>query len=144
MFCKLLALKANDKDVDREDIVRNIYETVSSLKDEITDDQHLLIEQFVDFYKNIPRTSFEAIKKEVEMTTVASTITEHFQLLAKYEGELLGIKKGKREGKREGEINGEINMLDKLYQNKMINKMQYDSLIRPLKKKLLAIKISEY
>ena len=58
------------------------------------------------------------------MSFVASTITEHIQ----YQAEL--------KGRMEGKIEGEINALQKFYRQKIINREQYESRIKPLKKKL--------
>ncbi|ETR68735.1 MAG: hypothetical protein OMM_10220, partial [Candidatus Magnetoglobus multicellularis str. Araruama] len=94
LLCKLLALKANDKDIDPESLVREIYQTVSQIKDKLPRDILLLIEQFVSFYKKISQETFECIKKEVNMTGYAETISEYY------------IQEGKKEGKKEGEIIG--------------------------------------
>nr|WCC90914.1 hypothetical protein [Desulfobacteraceae bacterium] len=98
LLCKLLALKANDKGVDPKLLVKDIYQTVSQMKDHLTNDQLLLVEQFVSFYKKISDETFEAIKKEVDMTNYASTISEYF----------------KNEGKNEGRIEGTLSVIDNL------------------------------
>jgi len=58
----LLSLKANDKNVDREFLVREIYKKTAEMSEILTNDQLLLIEQFVSFYKKIPETTFTNIK----------------------------------------------------------------------------------
>jgi len=80
LLCKLLALKANDKDTDPEKLVREIYQTVSQMKDQLSRDILLLIEQFVSFYKQISQETFERIKKEVNMTDYPETISEYYIL----------------------------------------------------------------
>ena len=109
LLCKLIAIKANDEGTDREALIRDIYQTVAKMKGQLTNDQLLLIEQFVSFYKNIPQETFEKIKKEVSMSGYATTISEHFQL----EGERIGEKRGeKRGGMKE-----KINIVENLLQN---------------------------
>lgn len=39
-------------------------------KEFISNDQLLLIEQFVSYYKKIPQETFNKIKKEVEMSNI--------------------------------------------------------------------------
>ncbi|KPA09022.1 hypothetical protein MHK_010775 [Candidatus Magnetomorum sp. HK-1] len=79
LLCKLLALKANDKGTDPEALIRDIYQAVSKLKDRLTNDQLLLIEQFVSYYKKISNQTFEKIKEEANMSMIATTITEHYK-----------------------------------------------------------------
>jgi len=75
LLCKLLALKANDTDTDPEELVREIYQTVSQMKDQLPRDILLLIEQNVSFYKKISQEIFERIKKEVRMDDYPETIS---------------------------------------------------------------------
>jgi len=93
----LLTLKANDKDTDPEELVREIYQTVSQMKDQLPRDILLLIEQFVSFYKQISQETFERIKKEVNMTDYPETISEYYILEGKRIGEQQGEKRGKME-----------------------------------------------
>ncbi len=67
MLCKLLALKANDKGTDPEKLVYEIYRAASELKNKLTNEQLLLIEQWVSSYKKVSDQKFENIKKEVKM-----------------------------------------------------------------------------
>jgi hypothetical protein len=78
LLCKLLALNANDKDTDPEELVRLIYQSVSEMRDTLSRDKLLLIEQFVSFYKKIPQVIYERIKKEVDMTGYAETISDYY------------------------------------------------------------------
>jgi len=78
LLCKLLALKANDKDTDPEKLVRQIYQSVSEMRETLSRDKLLLIEQFVSFYKKISHEIYERIKKEVDMTGYAETISDYY------------------------------------------------------------------
>jgi len=108
-MCKLLALKANDKDTDPEELVRKIYQTASQMKDQLPRDILLLIEQFVSFYKKISQETFERIKKEVNMIDYPETISEYYIL----EGE----KKGEKKGEKRGEIKATLSIIDSLIKN---------------------------
>ena len=46
---------------------------------ELASDQKLLIERFVSYYAKLPKKTVDNVKKEVKMTFVASTITEHIR-----------------------------------------------------------------
>ena len=114
------------------------------MKNDLTNDQLLLIEQFVDFYKKIPSKQFQKIKKEVNMEFVATTISEHIiienekTMKTKWlkEGEKKGVKKGEKRGEKRGETKGEINTLKKLYRQKILTKEQYERRVKPLRKQL--------
>ena len=101
LLCKLLALKANDKNTDPEALVREIYQTVSQMKDQLSRDILLLIEQFVSFYKQISQETFERIKKEVNMTDYPETISEYYIL----------------EGEKRGEMKATLSIIDNLIKN---------------------------
>ena len=109
LLCKLLALKANDTDTDPEALVREIYQTVSQMKDQLPRDILLLIEQFVSFYKKISQETFERIKKEVSMDDYPETISEYYIL----EGE----KKGEKKGEKRGEMKATLSLIDGLIKN---------------------------
>ncbi len=51
LMCKLLALKADDRKTDPEKLVRKIYRAAAAMKNELTREQLLLIDQWVGFYK---------------------------------------------------------------------------------------------
>jgi len=59
LLCKLLALKADDEGVSREYLVKKIYKTVSQMKNQLTNDQLLLVEQFVDYIKKFHSRNFK-------------------------------------------------------------------------------------
>ncbi|MCP4348527.1 MAG: hypothetical protein GY795_23845 [Desulfobacterales bacterium] len=67
MLCKLLALKANDRGTDPEELVREIYNTASELKDRLTNEQLLLTDQWVNAYKKVTGQTLDRVKKEVKM-----------------------------------------------------------------------------
>ncbi|KPA13758.1 hypothetical protein MHK_006033 [Candidatus Magnetomorum sp. HK-1] len=123
LLCMLLALKANDKGLDRESLIRDIYQKAAKMKQQLTNDQLLLIEQFVDFYKKIPQETFEIIKKEVDMSTLATTISEHIW------------NDANKKGEKKGEVKGKINLLETLFQQAVLTKEQFEQLITPLRKK---------
>ena len=47
LLCKLLALKADDRDADPEELIIAIYRAAEEMKDVLTDDQLLLIRRWV-------------------------------------------------------------------------------------------------
>jgi hypothetical protein len=105
LLCKLLALKANDKDTDPESLVKDIYQTVSQIKDKLPRDILLLIEQFVSFYKKISQKTFERIKKEVNMTEYLETISQYYIM----------------EGEKRGEMKATLSILDRLVKSKTVD-----------------------
>ncbi|QTA90782.1 hypothetical protein [Desulfonema magnum] len=123
LLCKLLALKANDRGTDPEHLIREIYRAASEMKDILTNDQHLLVERWVDAYKKVPKQTSNRIKKEVSMEFIATTITEHIQ----------------HESKIEGKIEGKIEMLENMYIKKMLSKEQFEEMVAPLRKELAAL-----
>ena len=127
MLCKLLALKANDKDMESAQIVREIYAAAENLRGQLTNEQLLLIEQWVSFYKKVSEQRFEEIKKEVKMSFIATTITEHIQHEAK--------ELGKIEGKIEGKILGKIENLETLFHEKIISQEEFEKRVKPLREK---------
>ena len=123
-MCKLLALKADDRNTDHETLVYEIYSTAESMADLINNDKKLLIEQWVNAYSNVPQTSVEKIKKEVNMSYTATTISEHIW------------NEGKMEGVIEGEIKGQIKILESLYLSAVLRKEQFEMMVEPLRKQL--------
>jgi len=135
LLCKLLALKANDKGTDPEVLIRDIYQAVSKLKDQLTNDQLLLIEQFVSYYKKISNQTFEKIKEEANMSMIATTITEHYKNEGIIKGKIEGKIEGINEGIIKGKVEGEISLLEKLFQQAVLTKEQFEQMIAPLRKK---------
>jgi len=80
-----MALKADDSGCDRKDLIREIYQAAADQEDDLTSDQKLLIERFVSYYAQLTKKTVDKVKKEVKMTFVASTITEHIH----HEGEMI-------------------------------------------------------
>jgi predicted transposase/invertase (TIGR01784 family) len=93
LMCKLLALKADDKKTDPSELVFEIYRAANELKEKLTNEQLLLIEQWVRFYKKVSDQRLFQIKKESKMDFVETTITEHV------------YNEGKAEGRKETAIN---------------------------------------
>jgi hypothetical protein len=90
------------------------------MADLINNDKKLLIEQWVNAYSNVPHTSVEKIKKEVNMSYTATTISEHIW----------------NEGKMEGVIEGQIKILESLYLSAVLSKEQFENMVDPLRKQL--------
>ena len=123
LMCKLLALKANDKESNPEELVRDILKTVSEMSEQLNDDIKLLVLQWVDLYKKISPRTLDKIKKEVKMNYVASTITEHY----------------KYQGKVEGRVEGKVEALEGLYKEGILTEDQYKQKVIPLKNELSGI-----
>ena len=60
-MCKLLALKADDRDTDHETLVYEIYSAAESMADLINNDKKLLIEQWVNAYSKNPKLGWQRI-----------------------------------------------------------------------------------
>jgi len=106
LMCKLLALKANDRKTDPEELVYEIYRAAAAMKNKLTNEQLLLIDQWVSFYKKVSEPELEKIKKEVKMDFIETTITEHVYNQGWIEGEIKGKVDGKVDGKVEGKVEG--------------------------------------
>jgi len=128
LLCRLLALKANDEGIDPEKLIYEIYHAAASMKDHLTADQLLLINQWVDFYKKISEKTLEKIKKEVDMELVETTISEHIFNLGKVEGKVEGII--------EGEVKGQISILESLFRQGVLSEEQMKYMTAPLRQKL--------
>jgi hypothetical protein len=128
LMCKLLALKADDRETDRGMLVAEIYQTVEQMGDALDNDKKLLVEQWVNAYNNLPPKSLEKIKKEAKMSFVATTISEHIRNEGKIEGMTEGLAKGKLEG--------QIQILENLYVSGILNREQFEIMVQPLRKQL--------
>jgi len=100
-MCKLLALKADDKKTNPDELVYEIYRAAAALKNELTNEQLLLIDQWVSFYKKVSDQRLDSLKKESKMSFVETTITEHVF----NQGWIKGEADGKADGKKETAIN---------------------------------------
>jgi len=133
LMCKLLALKANDKGTDPEELIREIYRAAARMKAEVTNDQLLLIGQWVSFYKKIPDQTVEKIKKEVRMEFVETTISEHIFNQ--------GLIRGEAKGEARGQIKGQIKLLENLYQQGILSEDQMRQMTDPLREKLRTLSL---
>ena len=134
LVCKLLSLKANDKGVDREDLIRAIYQAVSEMKPGLTNEQMLLVSQWVDAYGKIAKQKIQKIKKEANMEAVETTIGEHFMNM--------GMEKWMAKGMEQGMIEGKIRMIEDLYLKGMLTRQFFDEMTAGLKKELDALQDS--
>ena len=96
VLCKLLALKADDRSIDREELVREILQFVASKQEMFDDEKLLMLHQFLDCYGQIPEDRYETIKREAEMTFVATHITEYYEHLGEQRGEKIGEQRGEK------------------------------------------------
>ncbi|MCP4352253.1 MAG: hypothetical protein GY795_42885 [Desulfobacterales bacterium] len=128
MLCKLLALKANDRKTDPEELVYEIYHAASEMRDILANEQLLLIGQWVSTYKKVTDQTLDRIKKEVKMDCIETTITEHIFNQGKTEGET--------EGEIKGEIKGQIKTLENLYSQGILLKEMFEEMVTPLRRKL--------
>ena len=136
LLCKLLALKADDTGVDRESLVREIYQTVSRMENELTNEQKLLVDQWVQAYRKLPDKIVEKIKKEVNMSFVATTIKEHYINIGEARGELRGEARGEVRGEARGVIKGKIENLEELHRFGIITSAQLAEMAAPLQRQL--------
>ena len=137
MMCKLLALKADDTGVDREYLIREIYTAANPLEDVMDNDKKLLLEQWVDAYRKVPKAKVKKIKEEIKMSYVATTITEHYI----HQGQIIGEEIGEKRGEKRGEIKGKIEMLDNFLKSGIIPYEKYQDMLKPLMKELEAIEL---
>ena len=75
------------------------------MKGELTNEQLLLIDQWVSFYKKVSEQRLDKIKKEIKMSFVEATITEHVYNQGWIKGEAEGKAKGEAEGRKKTAIN---------------------------------------
>ncbi len=151
LLCKLLALKANDKGTDPEELIREIYRAASEMRDRLTNAQLLLIEQWVNAYKKVPEQTLGKIRKESKMEFIATTITEHIQRESEARGEAKGEARGEARGEAKGEargeakgeakgkIRGKIELLENMCLFGTISKQQFESMVGPLREELDAL-----
>ena len=131
-MCKLLALKAGDSDVDSKALIYEIYKYLEDMKNELTNEEKLLAEQWVQAYKKVPKKYVEKIKQEVNMSFSATTISEHYVNDGRIEGETMGEFRGEFRGI----IMGKIEMMEELYRFSVLSKEQMEKIIEPLKAQL--------
>jgi len=125
LLCKLLALKADDRDVEPEELIIAIYRAAYAMKEKLNNDQLLLVDRWVSQYKKIPAGRIDKIRKEIKMDFIETTISEHVFNQ--------GLVKGKAEGEAEGEVKGQIKLLETLYQEGLLTAKQLKAKIEPLR-----------
>ena len=139
LMCKLLALKADDRETDREALVYEIYGAAESMAELMNNDRKLLIEQWVSAYSKIPYKSVEKIKKEVNMSFAATTISEYIRNEGKIEGKIEGLIEGEIKGEIKGQIEGQIKILESLYLTAVLSRDQFEMMVDPLRMQLKEI-----
>ena len=112
LMCKLLALKANDRKTNPEELVYEIYRAAAAMKNKLTNEQLLLIDQWVSFYNKVSEPGLEKIKKEIKMDFIETTITEHVYNQGWIKGEIDGKADGEIEGEIKGRKNTAVNLLN--------------------------------
>jgi predicted transposase/invertase (TIGR01784 family) len=112
LMCKLLALKADDRQTDADELVYEIYRAAAHLKEQLTNEQLLLIEQWVSFYKKVSNKRLDKIKKEIKMNFIETTISEHIYNQGWIKGEAEGRMDGEAKGEAKGRKNTAINLLN--------------------------------
>jgi len=135
LLCKLLALKADDDGTDPESLLHEIYRAVADMKDELSNDRLLLVNQWTDFYRKTSDETLRKIRKEAGMELIETTISEHIF----NQGEKKGKTEGKREGKIEGKIEGiteQIAILESLHKQGILSKKKKEQMLIPLRQKL--------
>jgi flagellar biosynthesis/type III secretory pathway protein FliH len=139
LLCKMLALKADDRGIEQEELIREIYQAAAEMKDVLSEEHLLLLEQWVNAYKKVSEPMLKQIKKEIGMEFIATTISEHIF----HEGLLKGKAEGEAKGKAQGEIEGQIKMLDIFHQLGLVLDEQYQLMIQPLQQQLAELTDNE-
>ncbi|MDJ0837935.1 MAG: hypothetical protein QNK37_15580 [Acidobacteriota bacterium] len=143
LFSCLLALKADDEGISREELVKQVYEAADRMGDRLTNDHQFLIHFFTRQYGKLPEKQLKAITKERGMAMpVATSISEFLENKWKAEAKAEGIAEGIAEGKAEGEILGEIKTLKSLRERNMIPEDFYSKEIATLEKRLAELQAS--
>ena len=107
LLLKLLALKADDRGCDREELIREIYRYVHEQENALTDRQKMLVEEVVQAYAALPPRKVQTIKEEAGVTFVASNIEEHYIHIGEERGKILGAIELVKEMLAEGSITRE-------------------------------------
>jgi len=87
----------------------------------LTNEQLLLIDQWVSFYKKVSDQRLESIQKEIKMSFVETTITEHVFNQGWIKGEADGKADGIIEGEAKNKKETAINLLKMGFDVKIIN-----------------------
>jgi len=115
--------------------LHEIYRAVAAMKDELSNDRLLLVNQWTDFYRKTSDETLQKIRKEVGMELIETTISEHIRNQGKREGKIEGKIEGKREGKIEG-ISEQIAILESLHKQGILSKKKKEQMLIPLRQKL--------
>jgi predicted transposase/invertase (TIGR01784 family) len=105
LMCKLLTLKADDRKTNPDELVYEIYRAAAAMKGELTNEQLLLIDQWISFYKKVSEQRLDKIKREIKMSFIETTITEHVYNQGWIKGEIEGKAEGFAKGRKETAIN---------------------------------------
>lgn len=136
----MLALKADVRGSEQEELVREIYRAAAEMKDVLSEDHLLLLEQWVNAYKKVSEPILKQIKEEIGMEFIATTISEHIfhegLLQGKAEGIAEGIAQGETRGEAKGLLEGQIKMLDMFHQVGLVSDEQYQLMLQPLRQQL--------
>ncbi len=134
LLCKLLALKADDDGTDPESLMYGIYRAVAQMKDELSNDRLLLVNQWTDFYGKTSDETLGKIRKETGMEIIETTISEHIRNQGKIEGEIEGEIRGEIRG-----ITDQIATLESLHKQGILSKKKMEKMVIPLRQKLDAL-----
>jgi flagellar biosynthesis/type III secretory pathway protein FliH len=74
--------------------------------------------------------------KEVKMSFVATTISEHIRNEGMIEGKRQGKIEGMTEGLIKGKLEGQIQIIENLYVSGVLSQEQYGIMVQPLRKQL--------
>ncbi len=124
---KLFALKADDRDCHREQLVREVYLALQS-SPALDENQKLAADRFVTTYGKLTSHQIDTIKQEVDMKFMGNTITEYYTIL----GEERGEKRGEKRGERRGKLQGELSSYQRLLEDGLIDNAYYEKVTAPL------------
>ncbi len=137
LLCKMLALKADDRDADPEALVYEMYRAAAEMKKTLTTEQLLLLDQWIKAYKKVSDSTVHNIKKEITMEgLIETTITEHVFNQGVFKGREEGKAEGEAKGEAKGEIAGQMKMLEMFHLLGKVSDEEFDTMMRPLRQKL--------
>lgn len=116
---KLFALKADDRDSHREQLVREIYHALQS-SPALDESQKLAAERFVATYAKLTSHQIDAIKQEVDMKFMGNTITEYYTIL------------GEERGEKRGKLQGKLESYEQLLADGLIDNAYFEKVTAPL------------
>ena len=94
----LLALKADDRDIDRRSLVRHIFEHLARHLLEMSDDAVHLAHHFIYRYGKLTEAEIKAVQEEVPMNKNYDTVMDYYRDLYVEEGMEKGLEKGMEKG----------------------------------------------